>query len=326
MATNNTYQPEEEDLRLARYLNMGESDSVPPQDPLLPLLRRYKSLAELKVQAGAGERLHDRVEAYVSQRQRPAETPATGRRDRMVRLNSVWWRVAAILIAGSFLALLLLLTDGDELELLAESSDISRELTLRDGSRVVLRPYSSLHLISGSDIEQQYKIRGEVYFEVETRPERLFVVHTEQTMVRVTATRFTLSTWGGHTRVYLDQGAVAFSREDGTQEVTLSPGQASSVRDGIISEPEITTGANYLGWLRGELVLDRRPLSDIIREIRHHFNVTVALDPALNDEELSGTLVLDDPDRILHDLAISVGAGIEQLEPDHYRIFEDDSL
>lgn len=373
MADPNAYQPDEQDLKLARLLDQSV-DSVDSaggpqalgQDPLLPFLAAYKSAVSLKAESSAEDRLWQRIEQSMenmdasesaSTELRPDEhsvsqtdsqpisqtetlpgdqlPAATGprpwrqqkpviRKEEPVPRMTVRWlplltRVAAMLALVVFMWLLLTRDQVFEPELIAQTGSEKQTITLLDGSRVTLRPYSELHRISEVDTEQIYLVSGEGYFEiaaVESR--RQFVVLTEDARVSVTGTHFTVGTWDRHTRVFLEQGSVLMSLADGSSETTLHPGETGEIVEGsVITSTEIPSKA-HLGWLNEVLVLDRRPLVSIIREIRQHFNVHVVVPADLADFELSGSLALDDPGHILQDLALSIGATLEQPEPGLY--------
>lgn len=365
MAKNSTYHPDDPDLRLARYIDRDTGrdtdmeissadesmdwqpadDQISRKDPLLQLMADYKSRSELRINAETTPRVKEnvmhQVELDIFADRQNSQSVRTSLHDgveksindvnkhpRVLPLwkrSSVLWRVAAILITVSFLGLYLLLTDSDQPELLAESGDSKIEWTLNDGSRIVLRPHSDLYQISENDESQHYFIDGEAYFDVQKNDDRKFIVQTGEAIVEVTGTRFTLRSWDSMTLVFLEEGSIVFSNNDRSGEVLMSPGQASMVRNGRITEPLETSPEIYLGWLNDELILDSRRLEDVIGEISHHFDITINLEPSLHNEELSGTIQLDDPDKILDDLALSLGADIKKITAGHYQIVAADS-
>lgn len=149
-----------------------------------------------------------------------------------------------------------------------------------------------------------------------------FIVMTEFAMARITGTTFTISSWGQRSRVFLESGSLLFSKPDGSRQVELTPGQFSQTFNGEVSLPREVTENIYLGWLRDELVMDSRPLIDVADEISQHFNIIIEVPPAYHEEELSGTLLLDDPEQILEDIAISIGLGLIRVDQGQYRLLE----
>lgn len=328
----------------------------PGQDPLLPFLLAYKSVSRLDTHAPASESLWSAVASAI-ERQAAAEAgtstaastvvstasdtdstspadqtgtgprpwreqPGSQRAEEPPRMTVRWLplmaRIAALFMLVFFLWMLLFRQDTPEPQLALRSEAEKQQMTLPDGSLVTLRPHSALYRLTEHESEQRYRIEGEGYFEVASIPHRRFVVMTGDAMVTVTGTRFSVGTWDRQTRVYLEQGAVLMSLTDGSSETALTPGETGRVDNGIIATTTGIPAGTILGWLEDELVLDRRPLSSIIREIGHHFNVSISVSADLVDAELSGTLVLDDAESIVRDLALSIGASMEQPGPGQF--------
>jgi transmembrane sensor len=315
MTNDNSYQPGPEDLELTRILDKEQSakEESDTSDPLLPFLQQYKASAELKTKELPDPGLYRSLQNKID--------PDNSRRT-VLRLHPVIRRVAAVLLIAALLSLIYLFADFQKPDLIAESYVDSIELTLFDGSAVTLRPNSRLYRIEETELEQRYKIDGEAFFEVEQVEERSFFVHSDYATAEVTGTSFIISSWGGRSRVYLESGSLLFSLPDGSGTVALTPGQFSTTINGAIRSPVMEDQDTYLGWLQNELVMDSRPLADVTDEISHHFNITVTVPDQLRDEELSGTLLLDDPEQILQDIAISTGLNLDRVGESHYRFTE----
>jgi ferric-dicitrate binding protein FerR (iron transport regulator) len=220
MANNDSYQPDPQDLELARLLDRDFMDDKPSADtdPLMPFLKEYKVRSRLKIRAESGPGLFRDIQN---------EIDSEHKKSGVFRLHPAFWRVAAVLLVAAILSLIYLFTDLRQPELLAESGSSAIQTTLIDGSQVTLRPYSAIYTLSESQEEQRYEIRGEVYFEVEQLPGRDFIVMTEFAMARITGTAFTISSWGERSRIFLESGSLHFSMPDGSQQVELFPGQFS---------------------------------------------------------------------------------------------------
>jgi ferric-dicitrate binding protein FerR (iron transport regulator) len=267
----------------------------------------------------------------VDQEKQPLSGPRSWRRQKPVirknepvpRMNVSWLpllaRVAALLALVAFIWLLLTRDQFHGPELIAQTGSAKQAVTLLDGSRVTLRPYSELHRISEAETGLTYRISGEGYFEVfATERERRFSVLTDDARVVVTGTSFTVSNWDRHTRVFLEQGSVLMSLADGSSETILQAGETGEIVSGYVATSTEIPAEAHMGWLDNVLVLDKRPLASVIREVMHHFNILVVVPADLADAGLSGTLVLDDHVQILEDLALSIGAALEQPEPGRY--------
>ena len=81
-----------------------------------------------------------------------------------------------------------------------------------------------------------------------------------------------------------------------------------SVEAATLSSPR---AEYYLLWTRNEMLLDGRSLRDVADELERHFGIRVVLGAALADETLDGQIVLDEPGRVLQDIALLLGAQLE---------------
>lgn len=315
MNTTGNNQPEQQDLDRARRLMEGFDPGRSPadaDDPLLYYLDAYKKQASLKISAFPSESAWESISAAID---------SAGSSQNMHRFpaRSVYWKVAAILLAASLLVLAYITLMPSQPELLAGSSSEQVTTELFDGSLVTLRPYSSVYVMEQSTGRQTYKVEGEAYFDVAENPERVFTAVSGDAKVTATGTQFTLSNWSNSVRVFLQAGSVRFSTLDNSQSVELAPGEYSEKIGDQITEPVSVGGQTYTGWLTNELRLDSRTVSDVAGEIEHHFNITLQIPESLLEERLSGTLELQNSDQVLSDLALSLNGRFVQVDENRYR-------
>lgn len=315
---------DDEDLRLARYLDQvvraadpSEKHQPSRKDPLLPFLSAYKSEARLKVDRDAGDQVWESMKKSMTV---PFEAEPMN-----IRWVPLLVRVAALLAVTILMGLFFFFSGAQKPELLAESASEKSELMLDNGTQVILRPNSQLFLINRDADEQHYKLLGEGFFNVPENQSVTFSIFARDAVVTVKGTRFSVGTWDKHTKIYLQKGSVLVALQDGSQPIVLSQGATALVDHNSIQLVQGKDSPESLGWLSDELELDSRPLSSIAREISHHFNITVHISPELQEEELSGTLALDNPQHILHDIAVSTGSVLEEPEPGYFQLRRMDS-
>ena len=229
-----------------------------------------------------------------------------------------WATLAAALLIGSFIAMLVLRSPSAMLIASADADSV--RFTAADGSVVTLRPHSELYLVEESGENVQYRIEGEALFAVTERAEGIFSVEAGEGLVEVLGTRFNVSTWGGATAVYLSEGRIRFSARSTGNDVILEPGQSSRIaRSGellaVISEPP----DEHLDWLAGELRFDHRPIRLVAAEIELHFGVDLEIPEPILDETLTGRILLDEPTQSLQDLADVIGGRFVESGPNSYR-------
>lgn len=219
------------------------------------------------------------------------------------------WAIAAAACISVVFGLYTWLNDDHERFVVASGAGIE-EVILSDGSRVTLRPHSSLVEIASD----KYRLDGEALFEVTKDPNREFVLETDVAEVTVLGTTFDVSTWANETHVFLAEGRVTITHAEQPGSLTLEPGQAAIVDRNMISRPvSDATESNYLDWLHSELSFDRSPSYRVAAELGHHFGVVLEIPAELANATLSGRILLSTLDQGLEDLATVLGGRFEPL-------------
>jgi ferric-dicitrate binding protein FerR (iron transport regulator) len=318
MNNSDRHQPSKQDLDLARrFMNRPESgapesDPASGDDSLFDLLDSYKQTVSLKKETTASDAVHDAIFESI-------ESNAPKKETSIFTLRSTFLKIAALFLAIAGLGLIYFIMQPLGPQLVAESGSARQVVELFDGSIVTLRPHSQLYEIESTADRQTYRIDGEAFFDVAENQTRLFTAVSGDAKVVVTGTEFSLANWGDAVRVYLESGSVRFSTLDESQSVDLQPGEVSESVDGLISEPSSVSGQVYTGWLDNELRLNSRTLSDVATEIEHHFDVTLIITEAVQNERLTGSLELESLDQVLSDLALSLNGRFIQVDENRYR-------
>ncbi len=316
MNTPGNNQPEQEDLDRAKRLMKGFDPGLSAksaEDPVLFYLDAYKKSASLSVSAEPSDNVWESISASV-------DSDSVKQTGNLKLLNqSVYWKAAAILLAASLLVLAYLTLQPSEPELLASSGSERHVTELFDGSIITLRPYSELYIIEESDERQTYRIDGEAYFDVAENEARLFTAVSGDAQVTVTGTEFTLSNWSNAVRVYLESGSVSFSSLDGSQSVDLEPGEFSEQIENRITDPAPVSVQIFTGWLRNELNLNSRTVSEVAAEIEQHFNIKLEIPKSIRNERLTGSLQLQNSEQVLSDFALSLNGRFNKVENDRFR-------
>lgn len=135
---------------------------------------------------------------------------------------------------------------GDRLHV-GEASAV--EVTLADGSRVVLSADSVLHFQRFDAVDRTLLLeRGSVDVEAAPQsPDRPLVIITEQARLTVLGTRFRLYASASDSRVELEEGKVQFERQSDGQTVEVAAGQYA-VAEAEPAKP-LATGTLSSDWL-----------------------------------------------------------------------------
>jgi transmembrane sensor len=206
---------------------------------------------------------------------------------------ATWKKIAAVLIIPLVLGNLLyfLFPDGNYS---AHQEPVYNELFAAFGTRSALKlsDGTSVWLNSGSSIRYPDKfigknrsvfLNGEAYFEVESNPEKPFIVETSSIKVRATGTKFNVSGYSStdENEVTLVSGKVEVSLEGSnnkTKSTNLDINQHLTYvkSTGAISVVNEDT-YKYISWKEGKLVFRNEPLSEVAKKISQVFNIDIEI-------------------------------------------------
>lgn len=241
--------------------------------------------------------------------QTPAGAPSARRR-RMLQLLSLG-------AVASGTAYLLRGSETWQLATAAHSTrtgDI-RELTLPDGTRVVLASASAIDL--RFDAEQRLLILRAGQILVSTAPDpqpraRPFLVQGRDGQVRPLGTRFSLRQDPASSRVAVFEGAVEVRPADAAaQPLRVDAGQGATFDARATRAPEPTPDS-AAAWARGLLVADAMRLDALLAELARYRSGYLRCDPAVAGLAVTGVFPLRDTDRALQNLALALPVRITQ--------------
>jgi ferric-dicitrate binding protein FerR (iron transport regulator) len=286
------------------------------KDAIVRALLAYRDEQDMSPRPQQSARLWAAIEAETAEQRGDKQDSAT-----IVALPSAFrWAVAASVAIAAVLAWLVFTDASDPVQVAAATSSIET-YTAPDGSKVRLRPYSTLYRIE-TDGERRYRLTGEAFFDVTTHPEP-FIVEAGALQVQVLGTRFVTHTWG-QPAVYLQEGRVQVSTEPSGERVVLQPGQRSTLTAaGALTPPTNADSTAVLDWLRAEMVLQGQPASDVVTELEQHFDLAITLPNAVVNETLTGRIALDTPQQSLADLGLVLGGQFERVRERTYRFVQE---
>ncbi|WP_313388742.1 FecR family protein, partial [Achromobacter aegrifaciens] len=174
-----------------------------------------------------------------------------------------------------------------------------REITLADGTRLVLNGDSAVDMEYTADTRRLVLRRGEIYVQTGHGPAaagRPFFVATAFGDVQALGTRFTVEQQRDRIRVGVYEGAVEIQPFRG-RPLRLDAGQSAA------AEPMPDALQQAPAWLRGQLVAERLRLADFLEQVGRYRRGVIRCDPRVADLIVSGVYALDDTDRILASLA-----------------------
>ncbi|UEM18551.1 FecR domain-containing protein [Skermanella mucosa] len=197
---------------------------------------------------------------------------------------------------------------------LTEAGD-RRELSLPDGSTMVLDAASAVALDFGDGRRNVRLLRGEAFFDVVPDRARPFRVAAGFSTVEVTGTAFAVQSNGAEDEIFLEEGRITVGRlDDAGPALTLAPGErvtatAQGLSAAVRVRPDVA-----LAWREGRYVFHEQPFGKVIDNLRRYYAGTIlVLDHGIDGELVSGSYRLDDPVGALRSLAGIAGASVTVL-------------
>lgn len=304
MENEQNISPNDPDLLLAQKIgeilpNLDELNTA--EDELLQKLFQYKQETSGQTYTPNSTAIWNSIRSHLDGSETESRAKAL-----IFQLTPAFRRyaIAASLVMAAFLGSYLYqsLTAST---LIGESFAAIEHLTLTDGTKVTLRPYSKLYEDDISDERAEYQLQGEALFEVTKDPDRIFAVVTDRSEVEVLGTKFILSDWGINSTVYLEEGSVRYTSLSTRESVTLKPGESATVSE-TGSSPSVKEANEtiYTDWLHNELVFDNETAKRIFEELEQHFNIRIESSDSITNDTLSGSIELSDLNSVLDDLGL----------------------
>lgn len=196
-----------------------------------------------------------------------------------------------------------------------------RKITLADGSIVTLNASTKLKVANDLNTEplREVWLEGEAYFDIAKRNGAKFIVHTPEAQVEVLGTEFNVSTRRKSTKVVLHEGKVKLQAPH-TQSVVMKPGHMATVSDKDEHiQLKIVTPKNYDSWKESIVVLDDRPVSEIVQMLEDTYGIPIQFEnPLLLNKKLTGRLSLKSSDEFVENLATILETEVEKTEKGYF--------
>lgn len=310
----------DKDLQLARQVGQyldGQLELENVEDPLVTVLLRYKTERKQRSSTTSSvspnsHNVWQQIEQHTDTKKQSARVYQIGRS----KTKAIWATAAALLIAA-FLGIYYF--KAQQPQMVASSNQQIEMIQLDDGSKVTLRPHSTLYSLSESSEEQRYQLEGEAYFEVSRNPQRTFSVEAGNGRVSVLGTKFNLSSWGEQTQVYLEEGSVQFENLNTKATITLSPGESAKIEDDNTLKTTQTEPAEFTDWIDRELIFQNKTVRYVLNELEQEFNFTFMAPDSIMETTLSGGLSLENAQQSLDDLSLVLDGRFVKDAENRYR-------
>jgi len=298
--------------------------------PLAKWLNGEMTEAELKeFQAQPDYAIYEKIKKHSSSLEAPAFDEATiltailkspKKKVKTISLTQHWlFRAAAVLVIS--LGLFFTYNNFSAAKEYAENGN-QKNFFLPDNSEVVLNSGSEIQYKKWNwDSNRTLDLEGEAYFKVAKG--KKFEVNTALGKVTVLGTQFNVKQRDNRFDVTCYEGRVKVNYNQ--TEIVITKGMSVSFEDGkMLQLPDITT--HNPEWLSHELAFYQEDLKAIVSEIERHFNVTLELKTADNNQLFTGIIPAKDINISLEILATTYHLKPTKVDRNKYILESLDAL
>ncbi len=252
-----------------------------------------------------------------------AATQTTGARQRTLSKN--WMRLAAallLLVAISFL-LRNILTDRDQSIVYQTNAAEEKNITLSDGSTIVLNEHANLLIPTNFDkaATRTVVLSGEAYFDIAADAKRPFVIRTDQSTITVIGTAFNVRAYPteNFTEIEVAEGVVRFAA--GEQQIELKAAEKGvfTKSKGLIKKE--AKELNAQSWRTKSLKFRRTPVADVLQSLERYYKIKIELKNAgIKNCKFVGDFNNTQLSTVLKTLAETYRAEIKEIAQNQYLI------
>lgn len=173
----------------------------------------------------------------------------------------------------------------------------TREIILKDGSKVWLNTNSELTVLFTEKLRQINLVNGEVFIKTAKdmiSTHRPFNVMTKNGELTALGTEFTVRQSTQLTELTVYKGAVRIAAQHNDKPLILAAGQQTSFSDTLINNKTIPASPIRKSWTKGVLIADNTPLCDFMVELNRYTIDKIICPTALNQYQLVGSYPLND--------------------------------
>jgi len=190
-------------------------------------------------------------------------------------------------------------------------------LQLADGSTLQLNGISAANLHFDGKQRRIELLHGEILVEVAHDATRPFVVQTSQGTLRALGTRFVVRREGDVTVLSMFESRVVVHSANGEQTLEVDAGSQAVMRSNEVRlTGTVDPSSINEAWRRHQLVVENRPLPEVLDEIARHRSGRVQFDRhALQGLRVSAVIPLDNSDQALQLLAQTLPIQVQAYSP-----------
>ena len=195
---------------------------------------------------------------------------------------------------------------------------------LPDGSQIWLNKHSKIsYPPTFANTERVIQLEGEAYLDIESHPNKPFIIKTEETVIEVLGTAFNVRAYSSESQVSVsvEEGSVSFASPNAGKKIILQANDKGTYQK---NEQDLvkTTAKEVvdLGWKEKQLSFKDTPISEILSYMTSQFNVEFISAENFSNCGLNATLVVNNPESILKRITSSFPIEAKPMGTNKYQL------
>jgi ferric-dicitrate binding protein FerR (iron transport regulator) len=222
-----------------------------------------------------------------------------------------FWKIGAAVISAAAILLIMFRLNislpnnpfGEKYATVATKFSERTKLNLADGSTVILNGNSTLKYPADftSETKRELYLKGEAYFEVTKKPigpQHNFTVATDEGLITVIGTRFTVNSRKNQTKVALIQGRIKVMVKEKSDDrkisasVIMRPGEFLHFgKNAQNLNPQNNISPLQTSWWKDRLILNHTSMKEVITWLKETYGVDVEIkDDRLLKRTITGSI------------------------------------
>ncbi len=158
------------------------------------------------------------------------------------------------------------------------------QIYLSDGTKIWMNANTKLYApkeFYGDT--REIKVEGEIYVEAAHDQKHPFIVHTENALVEVLGTKFSVKSKPSehYDNVVLVSGSVAVNSKESGNKTILSPNQKLEIRNNEYSVKNVDSHA-LVSWTQGIYIYNNKPLGIILEQLAEYYGKKINITSSKN--------------------------------------------
>lgn len=227
-----------------------------------------------------------------------------------------WIAVAAVVVLLIVGGAIVFFRQSEPQETVIAAQDSNRQVTLADGTNVVLAPHSS---ITFGDDCRNLELSGKAYFDIHHDAEHEFIIHDNDYTIRDIGTRLIvdekpLANGRKLTSVYVAEGSVSLVANNSSKGVIIDKEEMYQIGSGTVKPLRVSqkpSDNSLTAWATHEFHFDNTPLPTVLDDLSTYYNIRLSC-PGGESKRLTADFHTDSLSTIIGMIEETLNVNIKQ--------------